>query len=212
MIGTYRSHAVHQGRSRRDAPPPLQRALTEAKRYGAHAVSLDFPKAAIIDRKSEERRPVRRTLGFVIRYLRQVLPRRFATQRPGCVLVDKLAEYSGGNAFLLVELVKSLREKKKIILNPGECYKVWELADKSKTEIELPESVKALFDERIGELSDDLRKTLMFASADGLHFSLELLSHLMDTSDQVVLDRLEELVNVHKMIEEGGERTVHDAR
>ena len=78
FVGTYRSHSVHQGRSV-DESSLLEQALSEAQRYNAHTISLDFPSATFTDDKAanDKHSDLRRARSFVISHLRRALPMRY---------------------------------------------------------------------------------------------------------------------------------------
>ena len=194
LIGTCRSHGI-QGSSSNSA---LEDILNEARRYGARTVSLDLTTGNT-DKGSNNHR---RLVSFIIRYLRQALPIVSAKQRPGTTLVDTLVEYTGGNALFLAEMVEWLRKTNAIEVGPNGDYDSWDLSERRPCCIGLPESVRGVIEGRLNELNRDILKTLKIASVLGRDFSLEALVHLSSLDEGTVRSHLEDLVHVHRLIDE----------
>jgi CHAT domain-containing protein len=191
LLGTYRSH--------RDKPSGsgirLDDVLHELPGYGAQTLSLDLEDSKHGDS--------RRITSFVISYLRRSLPIVSAEQRPGYTLVDTLAEYTGGNALFLAEMVESLRKTNAIRDDcASEYYRAWEFRDQRPYCLKLPESVQASIAARIEELNHELRKTLKIASVLGRDFSLEALVYLSQRDEPTVLSHLDDLIRLHRLISE----------
>jgi hypothetical protein len=192
LVGTYRSHLTSH--SRPGAAQSLRHALNEARRYGGHTISLDLVTATNEDR--------RRIISFVIRYLRRALPINFSSQRPGIQLVNMLTDFTRGNAFFLTQLLKHLQDSRQIGGYPGCFYIIWELATWGVEDIELPESVRAVLEERVAALEEDLRQTLLWAAVEGKEFTGEVLARVLEVDEATVLDRLEKLARIHLLVEE----------
>lgn len=187
LVGTYRSDILL--RSRAGAEHSLKRAVNELRRCGAHTISLDLSTA-----KASERERIQT---FVGSYLESVLP----GHRLAPWFVKRLVEHTGGNALFLKELVGYAQEKGHVISRNGK----WELASEME-QFELPESVGGIIEERIAQLSEELRETLTYASVEGEDFTAQVLVNLQQLDEDKVLSRLgEDLNRIHQLVDERGE-------
>ncbi len=184
LIGSYRPDLLRKAKT--GTEHPLKRAVNELRRYGAHTISLDLSTA-----KASE---LKRIQAFVTAYMAHALPGHYLPLS----FLKKLAEHTGGNALFLTELVKYACEKDQIVRRNNH----WELATEVE-HFELPESVGGIIEERIEQLSEELRETLTFASIEGEDFTAEVLARLQNLDEDKVLNRLlEELHRIHQLVDE----------
>lgn len=190
LVGTYRSDLLLRGRAATEHP--LRHAVNELRRYGARTVSLDLSTARTGERK--------RIRAFVAAYVEDALPGHHLPPS----FMEKLAEHTGGNALFLTELLKYARERGQIVPRNGS----WELTTEVE-HFELPESVECIIEERVEQLSEELRETLTLASVEGEDFTAEVLARLQDLDEDKVLSRLvDDLHRMHQLVDERGEHEV----
>src|SRR6266851_1961405 len=188
LIGSYRPDLLRK--SSAGTEHPLKHALNELRRHGARTISLDLSTA-----KASE---LKRIQAFVSAYIAHALPGHHLPPS----FLKKLAEHTGGNALFLIELVKYACEKDQIVRRNNH----WELAIEVE-HFELPESVDGIIEERIEQLSAELKETLTFASIEGEDFTAEVLARLQNLDEDKVLSRLlEELHRIHQLVDENGEQ------
>ena len=92
----------------------------------------------------------------------------------GSQLAETLHRETDGNPFFAAELCRHLRETG---------------ADPTTTS--LPHAVRGVISRRVARQGDDVRSTLVVASAIGQEFDLDLLARVLNQNDDAVLDRLE---------------------
>ena len=187
LLATYRPDLLMRGRG--ESADTLRHAVNELRRHGARTISLDLSTAKPADRE--------RIHLFVTAYLDYVLP----GHRLPAWFAERLATRTGGNALFLRELVDYSQEKGHIVLRDGK----WELGTEAE-QLELPESVGVIIDERIEQLSEELRETLAYASVEGQDFTAQVLASLQQLDEDKVLNRLvEDLNHMHQLVDERGE-------
>jgi tetratricopeptide (TPR) repeat protein/CHAT domain-containing protein len=187
LVGTYRSDLITTGRGGKEHA--FRHSVNELRRYGAHTISLDLSTAKERDRE--------RIQAFVRTYLDCVLP----GHRLPRSFVRRLVDHTGGNPLFLKELVSYAQEKGHIISREGR----WELPGEVE-DFELPESVGAIIEERVAQLSGELRETLTYASVEGADFTAQVLANLQQLDEDKVLTRLvEDLNHSHQLVDERGE-------
>ena len=185
LVGTYRSDLFTTGRAGKEHA--FRHSVNELRRYGAHTILLDLSTA-----KERER-----IQAFVRTYLERVLP----GHRLPPSFVKRLVDHTGGNPLFLKELVSYAQERGHVISREGR----WELPGEVE-DFELPESVGAIIEERVAQLSEELRETLTYASVEGEDFTAQVLANLQQLDEDKVLTRLvEDLNHSHQLVDERGE-------
>jgi predicted ATPase/DNA-binding SARP family transcriptional activator len=92
----------------------------------------------------------------------------------GSQLAKALHRETDGNPFFATELCRHLQE-----------------TGADPTTASLPHAIRGLIARRVARQGDDVRSTLVAASAIGQEFDLDLLAHLLNQTDDALLDRLE---------------------
>jgi class 3 adenylate cyclase/tetratricopeptide (TPR) repeat protein len=111
--------------------------------------------------------------------------------RPPFALIETIAVRTGGNPFLIREIVRLL----------GAEGRLEELATIDPSRLRLPPTVKEVIRRRIARLSDDCRRTLAFGSVIGQEFGLELLKRVWPEPSAPELEWLEEGVTARVLRE-----------
>lgn len=109
------------------------------------------------------------------------------TTQPNPMLSQWLAERSEGNPYILVELVRSLRDQDIISASGGVD------ADKLSRTMLVPPSVYGLVASRLAMLSESARRVVDAAVAAGRDFELEVVTHAAGLSHEAGLDAVDEL-------------------
>jgi len=117
------------------------------------------------------------------------------------VLAGEIASETDGNPFFVGEVLRSLVESGRLPYDPA--TERWSV-DRSAP-LGLPESVRDSIARRVDRLGDEAREVLTLAAVIGRSFELELLVRLMDTTESVLLDRLEAAVGA-SLLDESTER------
>jgi len=93
-------------------------------------------------------------------------------------LYDQISAKAEGNPFFVEEIIRSLIETEQIVRDNGN----WRTAQ-SQTDISLPKTLSGVLSARIDRLSDEVKKTLHFASVIGRSFDMKTLSALESRSN-----------------------------
>ncbi|HEX5939444.1 MAG TPA: tetratricopeptide repeat protein [Dehalococcoidia bacterium] len=103
--------------------------------------------------------------------------------------VDYLTSRSGGNPFILEEILNTFVEERMLIRRENK----WTLrADYG--DVQLPATVRAMVLRRIDRCGDEARELLNMAAAVGQEFSIDVLQELLDLSEDAFYDAVEELI------------------
>lgn len=115
-----------------------------------------------------------------------------------------------GSPLFMSDLVRYLRDRKVIARDPtsGGLWKV--VRSLPEIEKELPASVRAMIEEKIGQLSDEDRRLLVTASVQGSEFDSAVVSRVLEADPADVEERLEVLQRVYAFIRQVGERDFPD--
>lgn len=97
---------------------------------------------------------------------------------------------TGGNPFYIIETIKTMIHSG--ATDPS-LYKFD--AEKALSDIEIPGSIKDVVKNRIGGLSKEEKKLLMYASTIGNEFEFELLERVMDDDVISILDTIDSLLS-----------------
>ena len=108
-----------------------------------------------------------------------------------------------GNPLFMADLVCYLRDRQVIAEEHGR----WVLAQSLPSiERDLPESVRAMIDRKIAQLSDEDRRMLVAASVQGYEFDSAIVSKALDLDPADVEERLETFESVHRLVRLVSER------
>lgn len=114
----------------------------------------------------------------------------------------KMAERAGGSPFLLVELLRGLREEALVRIESGRA----ELVDSR-----LPHRVSESMRRRLDGLSDPARQVATVAAALGRRFSLDDVAAMLDVAPSALLEPVEALIDSNLLVERDGKLTfTHD--
>lgn len=118
---------------------------------------------------------------------------------------DFLFEKSGGNPFFVEEILRSLAEDGTIFRTPTG----WDR--KPIAEIRLPDTVRAVIEQRLSRLDDETRKVLQIASVFGIEFPFDLLPAIAEIEEERALAALESALRARLVVERQGPpgRPVH---
>jgi len=98
---------------------------------------------------------------------------------------DLLYNQTLGNPLFVEQILSELIENK--IINTKDKY--WLLTSKIDT-IEIPSNLKQVFEERIRRLNDEIKNTLIYASAEGTRFTSKILSIILESNELSIISRL----------------------
>jgi len=83
------------------------------------------------------------------------------------LLAERVQQTTGGNAFFVQELIRSLATEGKVLRR---TVRGWQVDGKALREAELPESIRQVVWRRMGQLSPDGQRVLSWAAGTGLVF------------------------------------------
>jgi predicted ATPase len=112
-----------------------------------------------------------------------------------------------GSPLFMVDLVRYLRDRQVISREQDH----WTLAE-SLPEIErdLPESVRAMIERKIAQLSEEDRRLLVAASVQGYEFDSAIVTRVLELDAAEVEERLERLERVHSFVKLVSEQELPD--
>lgn len=111
--------------------------------------------------------------------------------------IDVLHDKTDGHPLFIVEVMNLLKEQKIIIQENN----IWKLSQ-NINDIDIPTSVIGVIKKRIELLKNESRRILKYASIQGETFTSITLSKLLDWQELPLLEELNVLVKIHKLIEE----------
>ena len=109
-------------------------------------------------------------------------------------LVDMIFERAEGNPFFVEELVSYLLESGALTLD-GE---IWDIPD--AISLHMPDSIRALVEERLERLDEETRKTLAIASVIGQEFSMSILQEVIGVDEGVLVDAVDRAVGARVLV------------
>jgi predicted ATPase len=112
-----------------------------------------------------------------------------------------------GNPLFMVDLVRYLRDRGVIVQDQGHWSLLRRVPD---LQHELPESIRAMIQRKLDQLSTADRHLLMAGSVFGLEFGSVGTSQVLGREPADVEERLAVLETVHGMVQRVGERTLPD--
>ena len=181
--------------------------------------SLSAQATVILHRSDEvpEGHPLQRLIGLMARtqpLLRIALdfltPAQVAAMGVsivgGCsmstALIEHLHQASGGNPLYVAELLRALVLECKIVQQSGE----WEFVEGQQALFDAAQSMTALVERRLGELSQRSRDLLAAAAVLGKKFRFNVLSSMFgDTDENELFRALEETLRGRLLIERPGD-------
>ncbi|TET83333.1 tetratricopeptide repeat protein, partial [candidate division TA06 bacterium] len=131
--------------------------------------------------------------GDVIEYLEAEFPNNTFDR----TFFDLLYDKTEGNPLFVVEAINLLREQRIIVYRRG----LWQLA-KGVADIDIPPAIAGVIEKRIGYLRNKIRRVLQYASVEGEIFSSATLARLLHWEELTLLEELEVLERIHRLIEE----------
>jgi tetratricopeptide (TPR) repeat protein len=108
-----------------------------------------------------------------------------------------LDDKTDGNPLFIVEVINLLKEREVIIQENN----LWKLSQ-NINDIDIPTSVAGVINNRIDLLKDESKRILRYASVQGEKFTSVALSELLDWQELSLLEELDILKKIHKLIEE----------
>ena len=119
----------------------------------------------------------------------------------GLAFVHTLHTETGGNPFFLGEMLRHLVESGTVYREEGGRWRSHYRPD----ELELPDGVRGVVNERLNRLSRDANRALAVAAVAGATFSLDLLKRIPEATEGAdVLDALDEAVEAQVLLEVPG--------
>ncbi|MBS3920643.1 MAG: tetratricopeptide repeat protein [Deltaproteobacteria bacterium] len=191
IIGSYRPHEISLGRDGHEHS--LLRVINELRRHGSHILSLDRVRG----KPDDEIR--------IDRFIQHYLDTRF----PGHIFPESfisiLNHRTAGNPLFLKELLENMYELGEI----AEVDEHWQLNKDIKYPGHLPERVEAVIQQRVGRLTEDLKRLLTTASVEGEDFTAQVLAKLQDLEEDKILEKLVDgLGRIHQLVDEKGEKII----
>lgn len=191
IVASYRPYEISIWKEGREHS--LLRVINELRRYGSHVISLD----RIRGNPEDEVR--------IDRFIRQYLNFRFPNHTFPESFILILNHRTAGNPLFLKELLENMYELGEIAEVGGR----WRLVREINRLDCIPERVEAIIQQRVGRLTDDLKRLLTIASVEGEDFTAQVLAKLQGLEEEKILERLiEELGRIHQLINEKGEKII----
>jgi tetratricopeptide (TPR) repeat protein len=111
-------------------------------------------------------------------------------------LTAHLHEKTGGSPLFVIESLRLMEQQNEIFKEAKDGK--WHL--RPDWEDDLPRSVEAVIEERIGRLPDELLDALILASVQGVEFDSAVLAYVMDRDELKLMKLLEPAERVHGLI------------
>ncbi|MCP4536403.1 MAG: AAA family ATPase [Chloroflexi bacterium] len=108
------------------------------------------------------------------------------------LLMERVQRTTGGNAFFVQELIRSLAVEGNVLQRTVEG---WQVDGQALREIELPKSIRQVMDRRLLQLSADARETLAWAAVMGLGFWEGSVAEVGHVAQAQIRAALRDLVN-----------------
>jgi tetratricopeptide (TPR) repeat protein len=130
---------------------------------------------------------------FTLAGVREFL--RVSGHRLPSELASSLWRQSGGNPLFVREYVNLLHERRLFKRKHGAF-----VLSRRITETEIPPTVQEVIEQRLDIIGRDLRRVLSYASVQGERFASRILANLLETPELSVLEKLNLLEKVHRLI------------
>ncbi len=108
---------------------------------------------------------------------------------------------TGGSPLFVVESLRLMQTQKELFKDPADNK--WTLSP--QWEDDLPRSVEAVIEDRVGRLPDELLDALVFASVQGSSFDAAVLSYVLEMDEVKLMKLLEPAERTHGIIEYVGD-------
>lgn len=119
---------------------------------------------------------------------------------------NELAEHiharTEGSPLFMADLIRDLQQRD-IIMQEEETWKLMKSIE--EIELELPDSVKAMIERKIGQLNDEDRRLMITASVQGFEFDSAVLAVVLEKDEEEIEDRLDVLEKNQRFVEIIGE-------
>jgi len=113
--------------------------------------------------------------------------------------VDTVFKETEGNPYFIEEVIKSLVSERILDINDKDWHLKFDLSS-----VKIPSTVNDLVIRRIESLEPESKKVLEIASIIGDEFTLDILSGVTQTSEEDLVDRLDDLIENKMIAEEAG--------
>jgi len=188
LLGTYRPDELY---ARRDEHHPLEKVLSEVKRYSGD-VWVDLGAAGQAEGRD-----------FVGRFL-DTEPNRLDD-----AFHEALFRHTEGHPLFTVELLRAMQERGDLIRDAEGCWVVGPKLDFDS----LPTKVEGVIEQRIGRLEEPQQELLRVASVEGEAFTAEVVAQVQQVKPRQVLSELsQDLEKRHQLVRERGEIQVGPQR
>ncbi len=168
----------------------LTGVVNELRRHGGHLINLDWSPNTAEGRSLSER------------FVREYLTQSFPGNQLSPAFVEALRDRTGGNPLFVTELLENMRERGELV----QTATGWGVAREAETLKGLPEKVEAVVQERIGRLTEDMKRIMVQASVEGEQFTAQVLGNLLGLDeDRLLANLIDELGRVHQLVDEHGE-------
>ncbi|MCL5995719.1 MAG: AAA family ATPase [Chloroflexi bacterium] len=131
----------------------------------------------------------------------EMLAAIFERRRPGRVeFLDTIYGLTEGNPFFIEEILKSL-------VAAGDIHAaddIW--TRKALDELHVPRSIQAAVQQRVGQLSDSAKQTVVIAAVAGRRFDLPLLQRVLHCDEDHLIPLMKELIAAQLVVEEPADR------
>jgi tetratricopeptide (TPR) repeat protein len=189
IVGTYRPAEVAFGRA--GAPHPLEKVLTELKRYHGD-IFIDLNQA----QESEGR--------LFVDALLDRRPNRFGNGFRAALL-----RHADGNPLFTVELLRDMEERGDIVRDAADRW----VASPNLDWTRLPKRVEGVIEERVRRLDPASTESLVVGSVEGVDFTAEVVATIIGVRARDLVRRLSrELDRRHRLIQSQGVRRVGSRR
>ncbi|OGL42409.1 MAG: hypothetical protein A2161_17335 [Candidatus Schekmanbacteria bacterium RBG_13_48_7] len=108
-------------------------------------------------------------------------------------LFELMSRESEGNLFFTEEIIRSLIETHKLFRKNN----LWYFDHENVQSIDVPEKIRIRINNRLNSLNDDVIKVLNIAALIGREFDFELLMHVTEHEEIVLLEIIDQLVKKH---------------
>ena len=117
-------------------------------------------------------------------------------------LAEQIHKKTEGSPLFMADLISDLHDRG-VIVKAGER---WELSDSfDNIQLELPDSVMAMIERKIGRLGDADKRLMEVASIQGYEFDSAVLATVLEQDEEDVEERLQKLERDYRFVETSGE-------
>ena len=135
------------------------------------------------------------------------LDAHFSPNEFSAELASVIHRKSEGHPLFATGVIQILAERGDIVRANG----AWKLKQPlAEMELDVPVSVRAMIEKKVGLLSDAQRQALQYASIEGEVFTSTVLAALLEADELEPEERLDVLAKVHRLIHTQGEEELPD--